>query len=164
MSFSRVGGTAPRTSACEDHRGKLRGFKSFRFFHIFITHLTFSKCLVGRAMIETIFNTRELEEMLLIITPGNWAWTIWSSCIQLFSTLFIYLFRSDFFPSFSNWSIVDTECYISFRRTTDSLDKSLCYAMLTAAVATICHHRTLLRYRWLYSPCRIFHPHDLFLS
>lgn len=48
------------------------GFKTFlmSFPHAFITHLTFSVYLIVKAMIKTIFNTRGLEEMLLIITPG----------------------------------------------------------------------------------------------
>lgn len=34
------------------------------------------------------------------------------------------------------------QCYVSFRSTTSWLDKSICYAMPTTGVSTICHHIT----------------------
>ena len=50
------------------------------------------------------------------------------------------------------------QCYINFRYTAYWFDSSICYHMLTASVATICHHITLLQYHWLYSLCCTFHP------
>lgn len=41
-----------------------------------------------------------------------------------------------------NLSIVDLGCYICPRCTSDN--NSMCHAMLTTSVATICHHATLL--------------------
>ena len=58
-------------------------------------------------------------------------------------------------------TIVDTWCYISLRCTTSWFNRSVCYAMLTTSVATICHHTTLLQYHWLYSLCCGFYSHDL---
>ena len=56
-----------------------------------------------------------------------------------------------------------TQCYISFKCTTQHFNFSIPYAMLTTSIATICHHTTLLLYLWPYSLCCTFYPHDLFI-
>ena len=55
-----------------------------------------------------------------------------------------------------NLSIVHTQCYISFRCTTQWFNKSICYATFTTSVATNCHHAVLLQYHWPYSLCCVF--------
>jgi len=47
-------------------------------------------------------------------------------------------------------SVVDMECYISFRCTTWWFDKFIHYAVLTTSVATICPITSLLQYHWLF--------------
>ena len=54
------------------------------------------------------------------------------------------------------WSIVDTQCYISFSGTQHSDSTTLDYAVLTTSIDTVCHHTTLLKHHWLYSLCCTF--------
>ena len=49
------------------------------------------------------------------------------------------------------WSTIDTQCYTSFRCTTQGFDKSTCYALLPRSIAAVCHHPTLPCQHWLYS-------------
>ena len=57
------------------------------------------------------------------------------------------------FLSFFYWSIVDTQCHIHFRNPTQLMNMFIHSIVLTARVATTCHHAVLLQYYWLYFLC-----------
>lgn len=85
----------------------------------------------------------------------NFSYCIFSSLISIwfffFFIRFISLLRFSIFfiyfkiivETFFNWSMVGTQCYIHFRYTTQWLDNSICYIMLTTRAGTICHHTLL---------------------
>ena len=60
-------------------------------------------------------------------------------------------------------SIIDTQCYVRFRYTTQWLHSSVWNAVFTTPVATICHATMLLRYHWLYSLWGTFYSCDVFI-
>ena len=76
--------------------------------------------------------------------------------LLVFPSLYIYWF-------FLKWSIVDLQCYVSFRCTTLWFSKFICYAMLTTSVTTVHHYTMLLLFHWLYFLCCTFYSCDLFI-
>ena len=56
--------------------------------------------------------------------------------------------------AFFNWNVVDIQCYIGFRYTTQSFDNYWYYSILTPTSAVaICQYKKMLQNHWLYSPC-----------
>ena len=85
------------------------------------------------------------------------------NCIYLNPFRSEFLIRSEWFKIFSSLSIVDTQCYITFRCTAEWFDNSRRYAVLTS-VAIVCDNTSPLKYHPLYSLCYAFYPCDLFWS
>ena len=63
---------------------------------------------------------------------------------------------------FVYFSRVDTQCYVSFRCVTQQSNFTIHYDVLATSLPTICCHKTLLQYHWLYSLCCTFDSCDLF--
>ena len=60
--------------------------------------------------------------------------------------------------SFSNWSLVDIQCYILFQVSSTVIpEKSVHYDVLAIRIAAVCQHTALLQYHCLHSLCCAFY-------